>query len=118
MFRQQPGKYALWMLWHYCYMDSKTVFQNKASMTQQDIKEACEEAGILLSPEIRMVPLDPTKPTSRKNFAFVSVKARGVLARIWRHSKGGDMYRVVLEKELEREVAGKTSIDRLVASYM
>ena len=103
MFRQNPGKYALWMMWHYSYMDSKSVFQNKASMTQGDIKAACEEAGTLPSPELRVVPLDPTQPTSRENFALVPVRARAILAKVWRHSKDGEVYRVVVEKELEKE---------------
>ena len=101
MFRQNPAKYALWMLWHYSYMDSKSVFQNKAGVTQGDIKEACEEAGTTPSPDLRMVPVDPTQPMSRKNCALVTVKARAILAKIWRHSEDGSMYRVVLEKELE-----------------
>jgi hypothetical protein len=106
MFRQNPAKYALWMLWHYSYMDSKSVFQNKAGVTQGDIKEACEEAGTTPSPDLRMVPVDPTQPMSRKNCALVTVKARAILAKIWRHSKDSDMYRVVLEKELEKGLCG------------
>ena len=33
LFRQNPGKHALWMMWHYSYMDSKLVFHNKACVS-------------------------------------------------------------------------------------
>jgi hypothetical protein len=63
MFRANPGKHALWMMWHYSYMDSKSVFLNKAHMTQEDIREACKESGTEPSHNLRMVPWDPEIPT-------------------------------------------------------
>jgi hypothetical protein len=99
MFRQNPGKHALWMMWHYSYMDSKSVFYNKACMTQEDIREACTEAGTEPSQNLRMVPWDPALPTSRANFAIVNIKARALVVKVWRHSKDKDVYRLVLGKE-------------------
>ena len=99
MFRQNPGKHALWMMWHYSYMDSKSVFHNKACMTQEDIREACTEAGTEPSQNLRIVPWDPALPTSRANFAIVNIKARALVVKVWRHSKDKDVYRLVLGKE-------------------
>ena len=99
MFQQNPGKHALWMLWHYSYMDSKSVFQNKASMTQEDIREACTESGTQLNPDLRMVPWDPALPISKGNFAIVNIKARALVVKVWRHSKDRDVYGLLLGKE-------------------
>jgi hypothetical protein len=84
MFQQNPGKHALWMLWHYSYMDSKSVFQNKASMAQDDIREACTESGTQLNPDFCMVPWDPALPISKGNFAIVNIKARALVVKVWR----------------------------------
>jgi hypothetical protein len=99
LFKQNPGKHALWMMWHYSYMDSKSVFHNKACMTQEDIQEACQESGTEPSHNLRMIPWDPALPTSRRNFALVNIKARALVVKIWRHSKDKDMYRLALGKE-------------------
>ena len=99
MFRQNPGKRVLWMMWHYNYMDSKSVFHNKPSMTQEEIREACTASGTEPSHNLRMVPWDPALPTSRGNFAIVNIKARALAVKVWRHSKDEDVYRLVLGKE-------------------
>jgi len=62
MLDANPRKKALWRLWHYAYLDSRSAFCSPGSPTQADIAALCDAVGLEPTMELRVVPVDPLGP--------------------------------------------------------
>mmetsp|Transcript_16446 Transcript_16446/g.32481 ORF Transcript_16446/g.32481 Transcript_16446/m.32481 type:complete len:193 (+) Transcript_16446:639-1217(+) len=62
MLDANPRKKALWRLWHYAYLDSRSAFCSAGSPTQADIAALCDAVGLEPTVELRVVPVDPLGP--------------------------------------------------------
>ena len=67
---------------------------------QANIQELCSEQNISPSPELRIVPIDPSRPMLKGNIAIVGKAARAVLVNIWRNGTDEQVYSAVLLKSL------------------
>lgn len=100
----KPEKKALWMIWHYAYMDSRGLFANVNDgkkgilITQSDINEMCIKLKSKLCENLRVVPIDPSKRITRDNMRLVSMEDRSVLAKIWRRTNNAAIYEEMLSK--------------------
>lgn len=104
LFARNPSKKALWRMWHYSYLDSRSAFRTGGEkctyqLVQDDILELCQNAGVQPSSQLRVVPMDPRKPLEAgRNGAIVSRRGRALLAKIWKVSCDTEMYASALAR--------------------
>ena len=98
-----PIKFGLWRMWNTGYHDARKVYGHQKPICvagQANIQELCSEQNISPSPELRIVPIDPSRPMLKGNIAIVGKAARAVLVNIWRNGTDKQVYSAVLLKSL------------------
>ncbi len=111
MFGKNPRKKAVWRIWHYAYLDSRSSFPVKGgvdktrSLTQADIAAQCEAQGLEPTTEVRVVPLDPRAPAKPGNMALVGREQRPLLVKVWKACQDLGMYCKALERARSGAVA-------------
>jgi hypothetical protein len=68
---------------------------------QTHIQELCAQQSIAPSPELRIAPIDPSKPMLKGNIAIVGKAARAVLVNIWRNGADEQVYASVLLRSMQ-----------------
>ena len=105
MLDANPRKKALWRLWHYAYLDSRSAFCSPAgSPTQADIAALCDAVGLEPTMELRVVPVDPLGPAKPGNIALVRREDRPLLVNVWKGSRDPGIYRMTLLKAVGEEL--------------
>ena len=98
---KDPCRLGLWRMWHYIYLDSKTVFgHEKVGIFQEHIKTICSENSIKPSVEVRIVPTDPRRPITEDNISLISRIGRMMLTNIWKLTKDTETYQTVLKQQV------------------
>jgi len=97
---KDPCRLGLWRMWHYIYLDSKTVFgHEKVAILQKHIKKICSENNIKPSVELRILPTDPRRPITEDNISLISRIGRMMLTHIWKITKDTETYQTVLKQQ-------------------
>jgi hypothetical protein len=98
---KDPSRLGLWRMWHYIYLDSKTVFgHEKLGIFQEHIKKNCLKNSIKPSVESRILPTDPRSPITEDNISLVDRIGRMVLTNTWKLTKHTETYQTVLKQQV------------------
>jgi len=101
---EDPIKLGLWRMWNTGYHDARKVYGHQRSMRmagQTHIQELCVQQSVAPSPELRIAPIDPSKPMLKGNIAIVGKAARAVLVNIWRNGADEQVYASVLLRSMQ-----------------
>ncbi len=86
-------------MWNTGYHAARKVYGHQKSMHmagQTHIQELCAQQSVAPSAELRIAPIDPSKPMLKGNIAIVGKAARAVLVNIWRNGADQQVYAYAL----------------------
>jgi hypothetical protein len=101
---EDPIKFGLWRMWNTGYHDARKVYGHQKPMCmagQAHIQELCAQQNITPSPELRIAPIDPSRPMLKDNIAIVGKAARAVLVNIWKNGADEQVYASVLLQSIQ-----------------
>ncbi len=91
-------------MWNTGYHDARKVYGHQKPMCmagQAHIQELCAQQNITPSPELRIAPIDPSRPMLKDNIAIVGKAARAVLVNIWKNGADEQVYASVLLQSIQ-----------------
>ena len=98
-------------VWQMAYADSSRTFKIRCDISQSCVFALMQLHNLGTVADLRIVPVDPTKPISIHNYCFTSAANKADMNRVWRMLHSIKNYMLFISPEMKRPVYG-SSMDR------
>ena len=105
---QEPLVRKAHEVWQVAYADSSRTFKVACGISQGCVLALLQRHQLGINDDLRLVPVDPTKPVSITNYCFTSALNKNDMCRIWRKLHCIKDYMLFISPEMKRPVYGSS----------
>ena len=95
-------------IWQVAHADSSRTFKIGVDISERCVFELIQLHNIGTVADLRIVPVDPTKPVSIHNYCFTSAANKTDMYRVWRMLHSVKNYMLFISPEMKRPVYGSS----------
>lgn len=96
-------------VWQIAYADSSRTFKVSCGISQGSVLALLQRHQLASDDDLRLVPVDPTKPLSIDNYCFTSTQNKTDMSRIWRKLKCVRDYMRFMGPDMKRPILGSST---------